>query len=405
MKRGDKLWKIKWFKPQIELQWPSQLPVRSWYSLPSSHVITEAGGIRPTDGSLAEPQDLHFRYIFIIATKALHLRGGLAMTTWLACTNRITCQRVADGCGIGLRMLAVFKGTAAPFGFDVVGYLFIAARPGLASSNFTYFLIYIALFSTTSLLRLLRSVSMVSVLLVSLWRRWWFSQPACWMVARISTGTVARTGSLEWIQELVIASHCESLWVPQFLVSYVSLHHFASQFWFRTSSRCIPVSHTLPSFIQSGKCTSGTKGTPQLFQCFSCLSMSQMKNAHSQAEKIFESMLRGMPPAIQTSWSITASKETPLEFHLETAAASGIRVRHGGLEEWRIMFFLLQTDFLIFWFVLHFTDLVYRYVWILIVMFASYGFMMGPQREKCKVKSKPMGLQSESRESTCHHVS
>ena len=30
------------------------------------------------------------------------------------------------------------------------------------------------------------------------------------------------------------------------------------------------------------------------------------------------------------------------------------------------------------------------------------GFMMGPSKEKCKVKSKPMGLQSESRESTCY---
>jgi hypothetical protein len=33
------------------------------------------------------------------------------------------------------------------------------------------------------------------------------------------------------------------------------------------------------------------------------------------------------------------------------------------------------------------------------------GFMMGPSKEKSKVKSKPMGLQSESRESTCYHVS
>ena len=162
------------------------------------------------------------------------------MTTWLACTHRITCQRVADGCGIGLRMLAVFKGTAAISStFRIrrgrIPVYSSQAWPGLIKFQH---ISWSSSFSTTRLLRLLRSVSMVSVLLVSLWRRWWISRPACWMVARISN---CRNCCKNWksrneFNEFVWIRDCESLWVPQFLVSYVSLCFF--DFF---ASFCIPI--------------------------------------------------------------------------------------------------------------------------------------------------------------------
>jgi hypothetical protein len=83
-----------------------------------------------------------------------------------------------------------------------------------------------------------------------------------------------------------------------------------------------------------------------------------MKNARFQAEKIIESMLRGMPPAIQTSWSITASKETPLGIPPGNSSGVGNTCAPWWLGGMTHYVFLLQTDFLTFWFVLHFTDLV-----------------------------------------------
>ena len=80
----------------------------------------------------------------------------------VACTHRIRCKRIADGCSIGLRMLVDVEGTVTPLGFKVVGYLY-SSQPSS------------------------KKLPMVLVLLVSLWRRWSISQPAYWMVARIES--------------------------------------------------------------------------------------------------------------------------------------------------------------------------------------------------------------------------
>ena len=236
--------KSKWFKPQIELQWPSQLPVRSWYSLPSLSCPLQ----RLVEYDRRTGRLLNLK-TFISDTFSSSQPSGAP--TWRFGYDHVTGlhkpHNMPTGCGWLRHRFAhacCLQRHSSTFRIrrGRIPVYSSQAWPGLIQIS-TYFLIYIALFRPLVCCVCWGQWVWFQFLLVSLWRRWWISQPACWMVARISTGTVARTGSLGmnsmnwWLR--VIASHCESLSSSFLMFLCIILHPNSDSARLHAASRCL----------------------------------------------------------------------------------------------------------------------------------------------------------------------